>query len=71
MTPTERADLRRKCHRYKQAPAASAEQRNLQAMLAAAVPGLLDETDRLERRAGSADEGADYRALGRAMREWP
>lgn len=49
MTPTERARLREQCRRYGSLPWQTAEYRNLQALLAAAVPRLLDEIDRLER----------------------
>lgn len=48
MTPTERARLREQCRRYGKAAAGSAEHRNLQALLAAAVPRLLDEIDRMD-----------------------
>lgn len=61
MTPTERAELRRKCQRYERAPKRSAEWGNLQAILAAAVPGLLDEIDRLERLVPPAE----------VRKEWP
>lgn len=61
MTPTERAELRRKWQRYEKGGNSAADHRNLRAMLAAAVPGLLDEIDRMERRVPPAE----------VRREWP